>query len=442
MFATNPSAMFPSASPIIPSAFSTGHTSVGGNHAVMPNANQYYYEQKYVSIHSEDRDMMKYPQAAQFSIQLPQDYLNVVSARLYSWSFPSNYSVFSVTNNNQFFTFKFTTNIYKPVNSLPYLREYPYSISIMNAIYAALTSNPDYEYLATIEEGFYNPEQMATELTNQMNYAVTNYIREYMSANGVSEEDIQTFLSGGGYTYFRVAYHNVELTLWFGNQCDQFEMTNSSSAFWNSKAGIMQHCGTANRRLPEETNWGLPYFLGFGRSNVTAQPDTDVVPPRFFYTNTNNGYWIMPAYSNSTIYYFQAPRKINFMGPAYMYMEIDGMNCIDETAPYNLSKFTTQTNQTNGIANSSFAKLAIPTTPISQWFDVQSAPYKYYNPPAERIRDLNIRIRYHNGKLVDFGAFDFSFMLELNILRPQMERGYSVRDASSLAQLQNSLSSV
>lgn len=413
----------------------------------MPNANQYYYEQKYVSVHSEDRDMTKYPHASQFSIQLPQDYLNVVSARLYSWSFPSNYSVFSITNNNQFFTFKFTDAIYVPSNALR--TEYPYSMPIMQAITDALTSDSDHEFVVNIEEGFYNPEQMAVELTNKMNYAVTDYIRLYMVNNGFTQTRIENFVSGGGYTYFRVAYHNVEQCLWFGNQCDQFIMTNSSSAFWNSKANVLQQCGTANRRLPEESNWGLPYFLGFGRSNVTAQPNVNpddptavTIPPRFYYTVTNNGYWIPNAYSDSVIYYFQAPRKINFMGPAYMYMEIDGMNCIDETAPYNLSKFTMQTNQTNGVANSSFAKLAIPTTPISQWFDVQSAPYKYYNPPAERIRDLNIRIRYHNGKLVDFGAFDFSFMLELNILRPQMERGYSVRDASTLGQLQNSLSSV
>ena len=105
-----------------------------------------------------------------------------------------------------------------------------------------------------------------------------------------------------------------------------------------------------------------------------------------------------------------------------MYLEIDGLNCIDETQPYNESKFNATTNKTNGIVNSSFAKLAIPTTPISQWFDKNSVPFKWYYPPAERIRRLRIKIRYHNGRLVNFGVFNFSFMLQFTIMNPQILR--------------------
>jgi hypothetical protein len=124
------------------------------------------------------------------------------------------------------------------------------------------------------------------------------------------------------------------------------------------------------------------------------------------------------------------------MGPAYFYMEIDGLNCIDETSPWNLSYYTTTTNNTNGIVNSSFAKIPIPTTPISQWFDNDMAPYKYFNPPAERIRKLKIKLRYHNGQLIDFGQFEYSFMLEFSLLKPQQERSYSIRGAYDLAQIQ------
>ena len=124
------------------------------------------------------------------------------------------------------------------------------------------------------------------------------------------------------------------------------------------------------------------------------------------------------------------------MGPSYIYMEIEGLNCIDETIPYSLSAFTTHTNQTNGVVNSSFAKIPVPTTPLSQWFDNDMGPYKYFNPPAERIRKLKVKFRYHNNVLVDFGAFDFSFMLEFCLLRPQNERKYNIRDAFSLSQEQ------
>jgi hypothetical protein len=123
------------------------------------------------------------------------------------------------------------------------------------------------------------------------------------------------------------------------------------------------------------------------------------------------------------------------MGPAYIYMEIEGLNCIDETSPYNLSTFTAHTNQTNGVVNSAFAKIPIISTPISQWFDSGMIPYKYFNPPAERIRKLKIKIRYHNNVLVDFGSFDYSFMLEFNLLKPQNERKYNITDASMLIKL-------
>jgi hypothetical protein len=100
------------------------------------------------------------------------------------------------------------------------------------------------------------------------------------------------------------------------------------------------------------------------------------------------------------------------MGPAYFYMEIANNNCLDETSPYTVNNFTATTNITNGVVNSAFAKIPVPSTPISQWFDRESLPYKMYWPPAERIRKLNIKIRYHNGQLVKFGVFPYSFTIE------------------------------
>jgi hypothetical protein len=125
------------------------------------------------------------------------------------------------------------------------------------------------------------------------------------------------------------------------------------------------------------------------------------------------------------------------MGPAYIYMEVEGWNCIDETAPFNLNTYTSQTNRTNGIVNSSFAKIPVPSTPISQWFDDDMTPYKYWNPPAERIGKIKLKFRYHNNTLVEFGQFDFSFMLEFSLLNPQQERSYSIVDSSGLGQKQS-----
>jgi hypothetical protein len=116
------------------------------------------------------------------------------------------------------------------------------------------------------------------------------------------------------------------------------------------------------------------------------------------------------------------------MGEAYFYLDVDQFNCIDETSPYNLSKFTLHTNETNGIVNSSLAKIAVPTTPISQWFDKESQPYKLYLPPAERIRRMRVKLRYHNGQLVDFGKFNFTFTLEFTQYLPSQLKQFKVSD--------------
>ena len=39
--------------------------NLSSTHPLIPNSNQYYIDKKYVSIHSEDRDIIKYPRSGQ-----------------------------------------------------------------------------------------------------------------------------------------------------------------------------------------------------------------------------------------------------------------------------------------------------------------------------------------------------------------------------------------
>jgi hypothetical protein len=103
-------------------------------------------------------------------------------------------------------------------------------------------------------------------------------------------------------------------------------------------------------------------------------------------------------------------------------MEIDNLNNLDETMPYALNDQTQHTNSTNGMANSAFAKIAIPSTPLSQWFDNSMDTYMLFQPPAERIRKIKLRLRYHNGALVNFGLFNYSFTLEFVIFDAQINK--------------------
>lgn len=436
------------------------HFNVSTNHPIIPNSNNYMYEQRYISIHSNDRDLLKFPRSSEFEIELPQDYLNVVSTRLHSWSMPSNYNVFSIQNYNIAMSFKLLT-LYDPSNNT--FTDSSYQL-VSEAFYAALSYNQDKNYVLIIEQGFYNPEQMATELTNKLNDVINNTIinffdspegSAYSTAKSIYESNPK-FL----YNRFVVVYNNVNQKMWFGNRGDKFILTNDTL----EKKALTNYNSNCLRRnyLPDTSDWGLPSNLGFSRCPSTAITTEEAYKigqtydppfiadnltyspyPRFFYGDTlkagDNGYWLLPDAScpNSTVYYIQAPYKINLMGPAYIYMEIEGLNCFDETSPYNLSPFTLKTNQTNGVVNSAFAKIALYSTPVSQFYDQFAEPYKYFSPPAERIRRLKIKLRYHDGEPVDFGVFDYSFMLEFNILRPQNLRSQNIQNSFDLSQMQN-----
>lgn len=390
--------------------------NVNQTHPLIPNSQNYTYYKKYVSIHSEDRDYIKYPNSASFEIELPEDYLNVSTIKLSNWSFPANYNTFTPLNSNVSMTF-IINNIYNP-------GEHELSDPLQNAIFEALYNYSTKNYQIIISTGFYNPNQMAIELTNRFNDAVNIVIKQYFIDNGYTDLLTQ-FISSGGYSQFVIVYNSVGQKIWFGNKSSGFILTNSTSIIKDYLTDTTQ---CLYNKLPDFSSWGLPGYLGLDRCDIGSTTTVDSVP-RFYYGDVNpgdNGYWLLPDLPTAQVSFIECTYKINLFGVSYMYMEIDGLNCIDETSPYNISNFTLTTNKTNGIVNSSFAKIAIPTTPISQWFDKEAQSYKLFLPPAERIRKLKIKLRYHNGQVVNFGVFNYSFTLEFNLYSSQQAREYKL----------------
>ena len=398
------------------------------NYPLIPNANEYMIQQQIVSIHSEDRDIVKWINPSEFEIELPCDYVNVSTVKLGSYTFPANYNTFSLARANLALTFQIT----KPYNP----SDYGYFDPILNAIFAALDSKLDQDFLIVISEGFYTPVQMATELMNKMNEVVNQLVLASLSADPVLT---QQFLDEGGYNQFVVVYNQVSQTIWFGNKSSGFEMTNDSM-FYNLKTELLRGQCQNRNQYPSVANWGLPSYLGFTRCPTPSV--VNEIPtkyPRFYYGDAvvagDKGFWLAPDtdnnYRNKHVYYLEPPAKINLMGDAYFYMEITGLNNIDETLPFAINDTTLTSNMTLGVHNSAFAKIGVMTTPISQWFDVNTEAVKIFNPPAERIRKLRIKIRYHNGQLVDFGKFDYSFNLIFNLLVPQSLRYNVVFDPAS-----------
>ena len=71
--------------------------STNNTYPIINNANEYMLYKKTVSIHSEDRDITKYPNSSCFELELPQDYLNVSTVSLGNYNFPNSYNIFSLS---------------------------------------------------------------------------------------------------------------------------------------------------------------------------------------------------------------------------------------------------------------------------------------------------------------------------------------------------------
>lgn len=393
------------------------------SHPLIPNSQQYQFEQQYISIHSEDRNIIKYPNSSEFEIELPQNYNNVQGFRLASGCFPANFHMFSPKSKNITLTFEITI----PYNAAVHTP----GNNIQTKIQTMLTSKIGTNFIVNIETGTYTAQQMVTEIQNKMNYAVFSYLIGSSTIFTVAE--IDAYKLSGGYKEFIIAYHEVDRKLRFGNRSSQFKLTNTDTAKFEEQ-GFMCLCDDRNIS-PDFKHWGLPGYLGFTRCDITASEQTSLDQNRFYYGDVvsgDNGFWLTPnpVLANSTAYFIIAPLSLNIRPPSYFYMDISLLNSIDETAPYNFSKFTQETNQTNGKVKSSFAKIPLifNDNENNYYEDKKEANfYKIFTPPVERIRKLNIRLRYHNGMLVDFNNSDFTFVLEFGIMRPQNNLGYNIR---------------
>jgi hypothetical protein len=388
--------------------------NVNTTYPLIPNAQEYTYFQKFITICSNDRDMIKYPNSSEFEIELPQDYLNVLAATIQYPNFPYT-PVFSIRNNNIQFTFKITDPYNPIINNVIN----PLQIEI----YYGLKNNVENNYIVTIEEGIYTENQMATELTNKMNEAVTKYLKEYLKETNSSNINSFTY-----YNEFRVAFNEVGNDLFFGNSSSNFIITNNNSDLYGSNLqNTMNQC--YNFSLPSFKYWGLPAYLGFTRCDEKAKSLPVGELPRFYYTKGQDGYWIPQntLLTNSQVFFLKCPYKLDILGENFYYIDIQELNCIDNLSPYNVSNYTLTTNGNNSRVNSSFARTRAGTAQVSlaQIYNTEY-PYKLFIPPAERIRRLHIAIRNHNGQLIDFGNKEFSFMLVFSLYSAQIARKSNV----------------
>jgi len=345
--------------------------NVNNPHPLIPREQNYYLDRKLLSVHSEDRDITKYPDPSVFSIDLPQPIYNVQSLRLVQSTFPIDYYTFSYQYQN--IKFHFTVHLL----------------------------GGDVPVCAAIQEGTYTPCELATELTNVMNNAVSG----------------NPALVGT----FSVFYDTVGNRLWFGNTAYSFTLD-----FDYKMEYPQQNPAVCTQPVVwyNYARWGLPYYLGYDKKSYVATnniPEINYIPP------ASGGVPILFMVQPQ-------PKVINILGEKDIYMEVDKYNSYDELYPYTESnKSAFDNNAYTGRVNSAFAKIPIDTINLQDSRNFLLINFVQYEPPIERITKLRFTFRFHDGRLVDFRGLEFNFTIEFNSLRNEILRNKNIRTASMLS---------
>ena len=387
------------------------------DHPLIPRQQTYAIDRKLLSVHSEDRDINKWPNANNFELQLPQTYTNVETIVLVAAIFPIYYNTFSNENQNTKITF--TANI---------------SMAGYGIIQPPLT--------ITIETGFYSMTQLAAELQNKLNLAV---------------QALDPSLST--YANFKVFYDEVRQRLRFGNTQDPFTFIYNAPESYNSEP-CDSSCPPSQAQTPQPSatirwnqysNWGLGYNIGFvkyvcGQCALNASgTNTSTASPVYssqsvYYTNTNAstiGYEWLTVAPGLTGYVLVPPNPPSLNGYSAMYLEIDKHNYQDEMQPYSEKTNNSRNNDYNGIVNAAFAKIPIVAKPTQI---TSSLEYQYeydppgqmeglisYFPPLDKLSKLKFKFRYHDGTLVDFGGLNFNFTIAFYCYRDEIARSSQLR---------------
>lgn len=173
--------------------------NLGSSKPLINREQNYVLDRKLLTVHSEDRDVTKWPNSNTFEIMVPEQLLNVQSMRLIQATMPSNFFVFA--NDYQNTMMQFTIGGVKET--------------------------------ITIQEGTYTACQLSRELTNKMN-AATN-------------SDAS----------FNVFYDEVKSKFWFGHTDLSFNLDFDQQLIYDF-SNCEQPIVWSNH-----SKWGLPYYLGF-----------------------------------------------------------------------------------------------------------------------------------------------------------------------------------
>lgn len=233
-------------------------------------------------------------------------------------------------------------------------------------------------FTITIREGTYSHIQLQNELEGQL--------------NDTADPDLKGFTVAYSFTAMNMTI--IHLTKSF-----TIDFTEPPSPIYN-----------------QYTYWGLGYYLGFCKGVYTSN-----------YIGDGNSYVtytdriITAADGYFQCYYLTGQFNATVFGEGYIYMELDAYNSMDEIAPFTERSSNLYNSKHTGKHNSAFAKIPVLGVGNEKYYVSKKAFLANMfvsDPPLERIQKLKFKFRYHDGELVDFRNNNFSFTIEVTILRP------------------------
>ena len=354
-------------------------------HELILRENSYNLNKKILTIHSEDRDIGKWPRSTSFEIQCPQVYQNVESIRLVDITLPTIQYTFTHSYQNTIFLFKLIAP----------------TIPVVDISGTFLNINTIYSF--EIQEGNYTGTQLALEIQNNLNNTIS-------------------IASSATYSNFKVYYDPVANILHYGNQVHSF-----SFLFDVQPTYVLINCEQSNIFL-QYTRWGLGWNLGFNQEKYDSINLTNSTGDRsivFNYLNKIDSNYTFLSINNSTTqgFYLKSPMPLKLQPDTAIYLEIEKFNYLDELVPYvSFTNSLCTSASYNGIMNSAFVKVPLVSRYLSP---PEITNCGFCAPVIEKISKFKFKFRYHDGRLVDFKDYPFNFSLEINQIRNEISQGYN-----------------
>ena len=192
--------------------------------------------------------------------------------------------------------------------------------------------------------------------------------------------------------------------------------------------GVSIYLGIDGTENIQEYSYEGSYFREIPGYNIP----TFYHQPKYIYSNTatdptpkfNRAYQPFQrkpgCWSKASIWIIEPRNEIDLKGEPYFYLDLDTLNCIDELQPYRDNEYSTIHSQNAGKLSASFSKLPI-TISDDVAYGRGSSVSKVFYPPASRLHRVKIKIRFHNGRPVNFGVQPFSLVLEIVCKGNQIE---------------------